>query len=180
MTAAPIVVRRARISDAAAYARIQGDPLVYPGLQQVPYACEDAWRRRLTDATAPGTADVLLVAERDGTVVGTCGMHATNLSPRRRHAMLIGLSVASEAHGRGVGTALMQAMTDLADRWLGVTRLELTVFVDNPRAIALYRRFGFEVEGTLRRYSLRDGHWVDALAMARITDGPTPLPAAPA
>jgi RimJ/RimL family protein N-acetyltransferase len=41
--------------------------------------------------------------------------------------------------------------------------------------VALYRKFGFEVEGVLRRYSLRDGHWVDAYAMARLTDGPTPL-----
>jgi putative acetyltransferase len=62
----------------------------------------------------------------------------------------------------------MQALVDLADGWLNVFRLELTVFVDNKRAIALYRKFGFEVEGTHKAYALRGGEYVDALFMARI------------
>ena len=46
--------------------------------------------------------------------------------------------------------------------------MELTVFVDNARAIALYERFGFEREGLMRDYAFRDGAFVDALAMARL------------
>ena len=42
------------------------------------------------------------------------------------------------------------------------------VYADNERAIALYRKFGFEAEGTHRAYALRDGRYVDALAMARL------------
>lgn len=170
-----ITIRRARASDAAAYARIMDDPAVYPGLQQLPYASEETWAARLAASTAPDKPDVLLVAERGGEIVGTCGLHPTNVSPRRRHAMVFGISIAREAQRQGVGSALLQATCNLADRWLGVTRIELTVHVDNAPAIALYRRFGFETEGRLRRYSLRDGRWVDAYAMARITDGPTPL-----
>jgi len=49
-----------------------------------------------------------------------------------------------------------------------VQRIELEVFVDNEAAIGLYRKFGFVVEGTLRRYAFRDGKYVDVLAMARI------------
>jgi putative acetyltransferase len=33
--------------------------------------------------------------------------------------------------------------------------------------VALYRKFGFDVEGTARRYALRDGALVDAFMMAR-------------
>ncbi len=62
----------------------------------------------------------------------------------------------------------MQALVDLADGWTPFTRLELTVYADNARAIALYRAFGFEDEGLLRGYALRNGRYVDALAMARI------------
>jgi putative acetyltransferase len=55
-------------------------------------------------------------------------------------------------------------------------RLELTVYVDNAPAIHLYRRFGFEMEGTHRAFALRDGQYVNAHAMARIR--PPSLPAA--
>ena len=54
--------------------------------------------------------------------------------------MSIGMSVAREAQRQGGGTALMQALCDYADRWIGALRLELTVCADNEPAIALYRR----------------------------------------
>ena len=73
--AVSISVRRAVVGDAAAYARIMGDPAVYPGLMQMPFASEELWRQRLTDANALGKTDLLLVAELNGDVVGSAGLH---------------------------------------------------------------------------------------------------------
>jgi L-phenylalanine/L-methionine N-acetyltransferase len=70
--------------------------------------------------------------------------------------------------GRGVGTELMEAALDLADNWLNLTRIELRVYVDNAPAIALYEKFGFEVEGTHRYFAFRNGEYVDAYSMARL------------
>jgi L-phenylalanine/L-methionine N-acetyltransferase len=78
------------------------------------------------------------------------------------------MMVRDDWQGKGVGKALMQAVIDLADKWLNLTRIELTVFTDNESAIALYRKFGFETEGALRKYAFRDGEFVDAYAMARV------------
>jgi putative acetyltransferase len=69
----------------------------------------------------------------------------------------------------------MTALLELADNWLNVIRLELTVFVDNERAIALYRKFGFEIEGTHRAYALRAGRYADTYAMARIKAKSSPV-----
>jgi putative acetyltransferase len=174
-----IEIRRARPDDAAAMARMMGDPAVYPGLMQMPYANEEAHRARLVDSLAPGKADLALVAERDGKVVGSAGLHPAGPMLRRRHVMMLGISVVPEAQGAGVGKALMQAMCDYADRWMGVLRIELTVYVDNAAAIALYRKFGFEMEGRHRGYAMRDGRFVDAFAMARLHPDPPAIGAAP-
>lgn len=171
-----ITVRRATPKDAAAFARVMGDPAVYPGLLQLPHTSEDLWQARLTESCALGKPDLIVVAELDGEVVGNAGLHPAGAQLRRRHAMNLGLAVAPAAQGRGVGNALMTALCDYADRWAGVLRLELNVFVDNERAIGLYRKFGFETEGRLRAYAMRDGQYVDVFTMARLHPTPPHIP----
>src|SRR3954463_942610 len=114
-----ITIRRASPRDAAAYARIMGDPAVFGGLMQLPYPSEDMWRARLSEVADP-PRDVMLVAELNGDVVATSGLHPAGMAVRRRHVMMLGISVARDAQGRGVGSALMAAMCDYADRWAGV------------------------------------------------------------
>ncbi len=176
---APILIRRPRAEDAGALAAILADPPVARGLMQLPYAHEPTWAKRIQDQPAgSGTAELMLVAERAGQVVGSCGLHA-NPAVRRRHVMHLGISVAAAAQGQGVGTALMAALVNWADQWAGVLRLELTVYTDNAPAIALYKRFGFVLEGTHRAYALRDGVYADAYCMARFHPNPPQLPLVP-
>ncbi|NKI93378.1 GNAT family N-acetyltransferase [Rhizobacter sp. SG703] len=167
-----ITLRRANPDDAAAFARIMGDPQVFPGLMQMPHTDAHSWKSRLTDTCAPGKTDLPLVAELHGEVVGTAGLHPVGPHLRRRHALVLGISVAPSAQGKGVGSALMAAMCDYADNWVGALRLELTVYTDNAAALRLYRKFGFEVEGTFKGYALRDGQYVDAHAMVRFHPNP--------
>ena len=137
----------------------------YAGTLQTPYPSKEAWRKRLAELPE---GDIMLVACADGRIVANAGLHATGKSPRRAHAMHLGMTVHKDFQGQGVGTALMHALVDLADNWLNVFRLELTVFADNERAIALYRKFGFEMEGTHKAYALRGGKYVDSHSMGRV------------
>lgn len=163
----PLHIRRATPADAAGIAAKMGDPSVYPGVLQLPYPSEAAWRARLEESSKPGSADHVLVAERAGHIVGSGGLHLAHPSARKAHVRMLGLSVLGSAQGQGIGSALMAALCDLADNWLGVLRLELTVYSDNARAIALYERFGFVREGLHRGDALRNGVFVDSLSMAR-------------
>jgi putative acetyltransferase len=167
-----ITIRRARASDAEAFALLMADPAVYGGLLQLPYPSIEAWRSRLTENDAPGCTDLMLVAEADGAMVGNAGLHGTGSSPRRRHVMGLGVAVDKAWHRRGVGSALMEALLEAADCWLGCLRIELTVYIENAGAIAVYHKFGFEIEGTHRAYALRDGSYADVHAMARLHPKP--------
>jgi putative acetyltransferase len=171
-----IVIRRPRPDDAAALVVTMGDPEVLAGLLQLPYPTEALWKKRIEEMpVGPTTAELFVVAERGGLVVGNAGVHPTP-QVRRRHAAFIGMAVARHAQGQGVGKALMSALIDWSDNWAQLLRLELTVFVDNPAAIALYSKFGFEIEGTHRAYALRDGRYADVHAMARLHPDPPALP----
>ena len=163
-----VIVRRTRVSDAGAFAKMMGHPDVFPNLLQMPHASEEHWTARLTENGAPGSPHVQVVAEAHGEVVGAAGLHPIGASPRKRHSMLLGINVAADWQGRGVGKLLMHTLCDYADNWLGLLRIELDVFADNRRAQALYERFGFVREGLMKRHTLRDGKYVDTVAMARI------------
>jgi L-phenylalanine/L-methionine N-acetyltransferase len=170
-----ITIRRVTTKDAAALAKLMSDPAVYGGLLQVPYPTEERWAAQLSGTGAADKADLSLVAELNGEVVASAGLHATGTSLRRRHVMGLGISVAQAAQGQGVGTALMAALCEYADRWLNTLRIELTVYTDNEVALRLYRRFGFEIEGTFKAYAMRDGFYVDAFAMARFHPAPAQI-----
>jgi len=159
-----INTRKAEASDAEAMLRCYTAPLAARNTLQIPYRSPESVREQLTKS---GEGDHLLVAEIESEVVGVIGLH-TSSRPRVNHKAEIGMTVRDFWQGKGVGAAMMRAVIDLADKWLNLTRIELTVFTDNESAIALYRKFGFEIEGTLRKYAFRDGEFVDAYAMARI------------
>jgi putative acetyltransferase len=107
-----------------------------------------------------------LVAVLDGKVVGWGGL--TVRGGRQRHAADLGLAVGAAHQGEGVGTALLTALLELADGWLGLRRIELTVLTGNDRARALYERHGFEVEGRLRGYVAGEGALRDVWVMGRL------------
>ena len=163
----PITIRHIEPSDYEALQKIFSCPRVVWGVLQMPYPSAEMWRKKLAE---PPEGLYSLVACADGEVVGQFGLHTSPNRPRRRHVGQIGMAVRDDWQGKGVGSALMQAAIDLADKWLNLTRLELDVYTDNEPAIKLYRKFGFTVEGTAINYAFRDGQFVDVYLMARLRD----------
>ena len=159
-----ITIRHAEPDDFAACTAIYAQPLAQSGTLQLPMPSQELWKQRLS-SKAP--LDRILVAVVAGEVVGNLGLHPV-VNVRRSHVAGIGMAVRDDSQGKGVGTALLKAAIDLADNWLNLLRLELTVFTDNEAAQRLYRRHGFVMEGTHRAYALRQGRYVDAFAMARL------------
>lgn len=159
-----IVIRRPSTEDAEEISAIYAFEEVVAFTTQLPHRDVEFWRDFYRSRDPEG---VELVAEIDGRVVGHLGM-ILNRAPRRKHAGSFGICVHPEFHGRGVGKALMAEMIHLSDNWLNLVRLELSVAAENERAIALYKRFGFEIEGLSRMDLFRNGRYGDTTLMARL------------
>lgn len=160
---AAVVVRAMEPEDLPDLTEVWNQPRVVWGTLQLPMMSLEA--RRARHAATVGNHH-RLVAVVEGKVVGMIGLQ--RFENRRAHVGSIGMGVHDAFAGRGVGTALMAGVIDLADRWLNLKRLELQVWADNIPAIGLYERFGFEREGLLRAEGFRDGEFVDSLTMARL------------
>jgi putative acetyltransferase len=158
-----ILIRALEPADIPEVTEAWNQPGAYSGTLQLPYTPVEK-RQKGFVVTAPNRNN--LVAVIDGKVIGLLGLE--RFDARRAHVGYIGMAVHDAYAGRGAGTALMAAMIELADNWLQLKRIELGVYADNARAIALYERFGFEREGLYRAYAWRNGAYVDSLAMARL------------
>lgn len=160
-----ILVRAYEPEDVPAITAMFNQRGVAAGTLQLPYMSISERRERY----APSEALRMLVAEIDGKVIGEGSLRL--YSPRRKHVGSIGMAVDESFQGRGVGTALMAALMDLADNWHNLRRVELTVYSDNAHAIYLYQKFGFTIEGTHKAFAFREGEYVDAHTMARVRAG---------
>ncbi|MFV3334890.1 GNAT family N-acetyltransferase [Pseudomonas sp. NY15437] len=145
-------------------AALYNDPAVARQVLQMPYQAPELWRKRLV---LDDERRVTLMAKQQDQVIGSASLEQFP-RVRRSHCGSIGMGVAVAWQGRGLGTRLLTELMEVADNWMGLRRVELTVYTDNAPAIALYRKFGFEVEGTLREFALRDGVYADVLSMARL------------
>ena len=161
----PVTIRRAEPNDYEAIHQIFSGPRAVWGTLQLPFPSVEVWRKRLAE---PPEGFYLLVACVSNEVIGQIGVETFPNRPRRRHVGQIGMVVRDDWQGKGVGTALMQAALDLADKWLNLLRLELEVYTDNESAVHLYQKFGFEIEGTAIQHAFRDGQYVDSYLMARL------------
>ena len=159
-------VRAARADDAAAIAGIYN-----VGIRERTSTFETREREpgeiaeRLESGRYP-----FLVAEVDGRVAGWAA--ASEYSGRGVYAGVAECSVYvdPEARGRGLGTALLEALAEEAER-RGLYKLTGKLFTTNEASTRLMQRGGFRVVGTHERHGRLDGEWRDVILVERILAG---------
>jgi RimJ/RimL family protein N-acetyltransferase len=109
---------------------------------------------------ASWTLEGTTVALADGEVIGSIHVHSSG------HGFgEIGMAIAREWRGRGVGSALMEAAIEWA-RAQGLHKLSLGVFAHNAAGLALYRKYGFVEEGRrVKHYRRQSGELWDTIEM---------------
>lgn len=121
-------------------------------------------RRYLKALRRYPNAAVFVAERRDGVIIGRLSL-SRDTHPASAHVADLGLMVAKDARGRGVGRALLRASVEWA-REAGIHKLELHVFPWNEPAIRLYEAFGFMREGYRKGHYQRAEQYVDAVLMS--------------
>jgi L-phenylalanine/L-methionine N-acetyltransferase len=173
MTDKQITIRAAEPADAAALSALIGSEGVFEGTSQLPLMPIASRLERYSKVDPCGLLIVACLHEAQAEkIIGMLGLHLVQPGLRRAHVRGLGIAIDSAWQGQGIGQRLMSAAMHGADNWAGILRIELTVFADNKRAIALYERHGFVREGVMQAHSMRDGVFADTLGMARLHPKP--------
>ena len=120
-----------------------------------------------------GARHPVLLAERQGAVVGWGSLNAFSPRPAYRFVTDFSVYVERAARGSGVGGSLLEALIAEARR-LGYHKLVLAAFPFNDAGMRLYRRFGFREVGVYREQGVLDGRWVDTVVMELLLDPGAP------
>lgn len=165
-------IRPTRSYDAIPIAAVHRATAAMPGgIARRPEEITDAYIDRiLHEALADGVG--LVAVDETGTVVGE--IHAVRIPVKLFSHVLSDLTVAvhPDWRGRGVGSALFQALFAAARAMdPPIVRVELNAGAGNAGALRLYERLGFRIEGRLqKRGRFPDGTFEDDIAMGLILD----------
>ncbi len=165
MPAEDLTIRNATSGDAAAIATIYNQGIIdrVATLETEERTPEE----RARWLAARGPRHPVLVAERDGRVVGWGSLNQFN--PRKAYDSVADFSVYVERawRGKGVGSALLRALIARAKQ-LGYHKMALSAFPWNQLGMALYQKYGFRTVGIYKEQGLLDGQWVDTIIMEKI------------
>lgn len=123
-------------------------------------------QRKMIERIGTDGNSTILVAEEENRLIGFLMAIGGN-ARRNKHSVYIVIGILHDFRGKGVGTKLFEGL----EKWaipLQIHRLELTVLTRNAAGLSLYKKMGFEIEGTKRHSLLIDGEFVDEYYMSKI------------
>lgn len=86
---------------------------------------------------------------------------------RTKHTAQLVIGILKEYQGMGTGTKLFNFVTQWAEQQ-SLSRLELTVVKDNKAGVELYKKCGFEIEGTKRNSLIINDESFDEFYMSKL------------
>lgn len=163
-----VLIREAQPEDSAAFIAYLRRIFAEPGINLITEVDEFSptveSESRIIRDMARADNSLFLVAEAENQIIGQLTLEGAR---RRnvRHSAMLGITVAKEWRGQGIGRRLIEYAVRWAREGGILTRIELHVFARNEGAVHLYEECGFVREGRRRDAVIRDGEYLDDLVM---------------
>jgi L-amino acid N-acyltransferase YncA len=158
-----VVVRPATLEDTESICGIYNTAIAERGSTfETQLRVAGDFERRVDDTRFP-----LLVGDAGNGVIGWAGLASYSGRPCYAGIGECSVYVAVDARGRGVGTALTEALAAASEE-SGFHKLIGKLFTDNVASVRLVERCGFTAVGLHRRHGQLDGDWHDVLIVERL------------
>jgi RimJ/RimL family protein N-acetyltransferase len=123
-------------------------------------------RKRLEQMEKESNSTILVAEQEDGKLLGYLISTGGN-AKRTKHCAYLVIGILNQYQGLGIGTQLFKHLEEWA-REHNIHRLELSVVTRNEAGLRLYKKIGFEIEGTKRHSLYIDGEFVDEYYMSKL------------
>lgn len=164
---AEIVYRRAQESDAEKivdFYNFVGGETSYLSFEKDEYPMSVDEQREEIVSLKDKKASIMLLAMDGDEITGIATIHSS-AKIKARHDGELGIVVAKKYQGQGIGTELIRQLIEWAKGNGVTTRISLDTRADNVKAVELYMKFGFIVEGCRKNSTLLDGKYYDLYVM---------------
>jgi RimJ/RimL family protein N-acetyltransferase len=168
-----LTLREARGEDAAALLAVSqkiGQETDFLIMDETGLALPEAMLAEELENLYQQDTHLLLLALDDEQIIGMASVKGY-AEWRMAHAAEVGISILKDYWGMGLGSLLLEELLDWVSEVGLLSRLELTVQARNERAVHLYQKYGFEIEGCMRQAAqTKDGQRIDVLMMAKLVE----------
>ena len=103
--------------------------------------------------------------KEDGKIIASLTANTRNGRSRERHKSIFGIAVSKNHWGKGIGSLLIEKVISESKK-NSISKITLKVNETNTRAIKLYKKYGFEIEGIYKNDRLVNGIMESGISMA--------------
>lgn len=165
-----VTLREAVESDAKEiieFYNLVGGETTYLSFCEGEYRMSEEAQANSIKSTNESDNNTMILAEIDSKIIGI-GTISSNQKKKGKHVGILGIVIKEEFCDAGLGRLIMEYLIDWCKGNKITTKISLVTAEDNPRALALYKKCGFEVEGILRNETYIDGEYFNLVSMGLI------------
>ncbi len=119
--------------------------------------------RKYLEENSSNRASFCMVSLEDDTMFGSVSLEDFDLIER---SALFGIFIGDENYrNNGYGTEATRLILDFGFNYLNLHSIRLSVFANNERAIACYKKCGFKEVGRFREKKYVNGKYIDIVLM---------------
>ncbi|WGS65719.1 GNAT family N-acetyltransferase [Marinitoga aeolica] len=135
----------------------------------LPFSTEDQknFFKSIPERRKKNIYDFAIVRKEENDLIGGCVIRNVDF---RNSICTAGFFIDERYWGHGYGKEAVILIEKFVFYELNIQKIKLEVISDNIRALKLYKKLGYKIEGTLKKEIFRNGNFFDLILLAKFRE----------